>query len=283
MQPHPDEDLLALHALGEPVLDEAQREHLTRCQACAVTVAGLVGVVDSVRGPGHDPHQVAAEAVPAYVWQGISDELGLDPSVRPASVGPSSLRPRNRHTRHTQDTRPSPDRQRVGDTQRAPDGGRSEGESVGPLGAVGVPAHGGSGALGHAEDTNSSGRSPSVAPVAVDAPAAGPSHGLSRSARRSRRTGPPVVRLLAVAAAGLAIGAAGAAYLLPRSGAEPAGGRPSVLAAADLDAFGAGAGTPVTGSARLTALGDTAGVRDGCSRCGSTSSRTPARASSRRG
>ncbi|MFC3687552.1 hypothetical protein [Aquipuribacter hungaricus] len=212
MRPHPDVDLLALHALGEHVLDPAGLDHVAGCEGCRQTVADLAATVRSARGPegAAAPQRVA---VPAHVWQGISAELGVDPAVRPPSVGPSSLR-----------SRPA------------------AGSLDGVAGAAAV-----AGAAGPT----------SVVPPAVPQPArpttgvASPEASVVGLVPRRRRA--PAARLLAVAAAGLAVGATGAAVLLPRLLDDPSGTtpEPAVLAAADLVAFGAGEGTDVSGSARL--------------------------------
>lgn len=222
MRPHPDVDLLALHALGEPVLDDAARDHVAGCVRCTDTVGELAGTVRTARGPAHEVEDAHRVAVPAHVWQGISAELGLDPSVRPASVGPSSLRPRGR------------------DDARAAREATVAGPSLLPPPVSSAPS-------GPPRPDVSSGVA-AAAEVVVD---------LDR--RRGRRPG---LRLLAVAAAGLVVGAAGTALVVPRLGGDPATDGPAVLAAADLEAFGAGEGTDVQGSARLAALG-TDGTSEG--------------------
>ncbi len=205
MRPHPDLDLLALHALGEPVLDDGARQHVAGCSRCTATVADLGATVRTVRGPSTE--DARAVPVPAHVWQGISSELGLDPSVRPASVGPSSLR-----------------RQQVG--------------AQGTAGRAAEAPTGGAAAV----------RPPAAGPAPAD-----PGATSLAAVRRRRASGP--LRLLAVAAAGLAVGAAGTALVVPRL-ADEAPAEPVVLAAADLEAFGAGEGTDVSGSARLAVAAD---------------------------
>ncbi len=201
MRQHLDPDVLALHSLGEPVLDDAARRHVDVCAQCATTTRELVATVRTVRGPAHETTDVAPAAVPAHVWQNISAELGLDPSVRPASVGPSSVRPAGR-------------------------GGAGSSPEV----PVAQPA----------------------APAAP--PDAGPVRGTGATDLDSRRRRRPALHLLAgAAAAGLVVGAAGTALVVARPGDGPAVAGPAVLAAADLEAFGAGEGTAVQGSARLAA------------------------------
>jgi hypothetical protein len=65
-----------------------------------------------------------------------------------------------------------------------------------------------------------------------------------------------------VAAAGLAVGAAGTALVAPRLAGDPAPAGRAVIAAAELEAFGAGEGTDVQGSARLAGLQDADGGDD---------------------
>lgn len=205
MRPHPDVDLLALHALGEPTLGEAERSHVAGCADCSRTVDELAGTVLTVRGPAVD--EVTPVPVPAHVWQDIAAELDLQPSVRPASVGPSVVR------------------------LPQPTGARADAGAVGDVGDVGEARHSrDAGALRSADR---------------DAP---PVAGAAGGARH------PGLRLLAVAAAGLVVGAAGAVAVgqLREGGAAPGGG--TVLAAADLVEFGAGEGSGVNGSARLSTV-----------------------------
>ena len=212
MRLHPDPDLLALHALGGQVLDGPDRDHVAACPGCAATVVELAATVRAVRG--QVVHGVSSVPVPAHVWQAISSELGLDPTVRPASVGPTRV--------------PAP---------APPDADADEDEDV------------------DVDETSA----PRPASTVVDLrtrrrPA--PDQSLDQRPRR-HRVG---LRVLAVAAAGLTVGAVGSALLLSR----PTGsGTPAttVLAAAELEAFGAGEGTDVGGWARLAGTGDDDGDR----------------------
>lgn len=77
--PHIDDETLALHALGEPVLHPEQRDHLQTCSTCAATVGGLVRVVDAVRTPVGAVHADLVTPSPS-VWTGIRDELDLGAS-----------------------------------------------------------------------------------------------------------------------------------------------------------------------------------------------------------
>ena len=208
MRLHPDPDLLALHALGGRVLDGPDRDHVAACPGCAATVVELAATVRAVRG--QVVHGVSSVPVPARVWQAISSELGLDPSVRPASVGP---------TRVPAPARPDVDVDVDGTCAPRP------ASTVVDLGTRRRPA--------------------------PDQPLDQP---LDRRPRR-HRVG---LGVLAVAAAGLTVGAVGSALLLSR----PTGtGTPvtTVLAAAELQAFGAGEGTDAGGWARLAGTGDDGG------------------------
>ena len=221
MRPHPDVDLLALQALGESALDPEAVSHVASCGRCSTTMAELGRTVSTVRGPRHDPLAGAAGvAVPAHVWQGIAAELDIDPSVRPASIGPSIV----------------PSTARAAGAGATP-AAAGAGTSAPPVGGPHVrPDSGRSSDSGRGTDW--------AMPPA-------------RSARRARRRG--VGPLLAVAAGGLVVGAAGTAVVTAlQDGGEPAG--PQVLAAAELAAFGDGEGTGVAGSARLAGpVDDSAG------------------------
>lgn len=218
MRSHPDPDLLALHSLGEAVLDGASLDHLGSCGSCGSTVAELAHTVRTVRGPRDvdltpGVPSERAVAVPAHVWQGIAAELDLDPAVRPASVGPSGVPPLRRvGVDATDRADPADERPATGSDRRA--------------------------------------LTPAL-PGAAGATDLGPRRSDGRPARRGglRRAAP----LLAVAAAGLAVGVAGTAVVASLS-SEDDGQEPTVLAAADLEAFGAGEGTAVTGSARLASV-----------------------------
>ena len=77
--PHLDPDTLALLALGETVANEADREHLARCESCNDEVASLSAAVDVGR------QSLSADALVAphaRVWQSIATELALKPRRR---------------------------------------------------------------------------------------------------------------------------------------------------------------------------------------------------------
>jgi hypothetical protein len=237
VRPHPDVDLLALHALGEPVLGEDGTAHVAGCVECARTVADLTSTVTTIRGtaPGTtepvDPALVAAP-VPAHVWQGIADELGLDPATRPASVGPSSLR---RATQPPAPLVPTP----------------AVAAASATTATTPTTAHLSGAAHRAVEPQQGAATTHGARPPHDDRR---PSGADELSAARDARRRPSAGRLLAVAAAGVAVGVAGAAVVasLVDDGGSPA--EPELLAAADLEAFGAGEGTSVAGSARLAAL-----------------------------
>lgn len=226
MRPHPDADQLALAALGEDALSPDEQAHVTGCGRCSRTVVELADTVRVARGPRTD--DVSPVPVPAHVWQGIAGELGVDPSVRPASVGPSVVRSTPGAARH---------------------------EVPAPVRPTAVPA----------------------LPAGGAGPVGAPAQDLPRALRAHRVV---QVRLLAVAAAGLVVGAAGAAAVASWTSedappvAAPTGaptaaptGAPSVperavVAATDLVAFGAGEDTGVSGAARLEVLDGTGTAAD---------------------
>ena len=88
--PHLEPEELALAALGEP-LDDAARAHLVGCEQCASEHAALLDAVTVGRAgrPGSDD----LVSPPASVWQAVSDELGLDPAVRPGGRRSASAAP----------------------------------------------------------------------------------------------------------------------------------------------------------------------------------------------
>ncbi|GAB3095957.1 anti-sigma factor domain-containing protein [Isoptericola nanjingensis] len=88
--PHIDDETLALCALGEDVLDPAQRDHLAGCPACAATVRDLERVSARMRAPGTAP-----ELVPPgpEVWARVHAELGLRdvPASQPPDQAPAPV------------------------------------------------------------------------------------------------------------------------------------------------------------------------------------------------
>ena len=82
---HCEPETLALRALGEPAGSADDDAHLRSCDRCRADLASLRATVDT--GRSLQPDDVITRPAP-QVWQRISDTLELDPSVRPASVGP---------------------------------------------------------------------------------------------------------------------------------------------------------------------------------------------------
>ena len=86
---HIDDETLALLALGEDVLDDDARAHLSSCPECADAVARLARVVDAFDGADPADELVAPDAA---VWSRVQAELGLTsaaaapPVVAPAAV-----------------------------------------------------------------------------------------------------------------------------------------------------------------------------------------------------
>ncbi|WP_166844515.1 anti-sigma factor [Isoptericola sp. BMS4] len=80
--PHIDDETLALHALGEDVLEPEQRVHLEGCPACARTAQELASVVTVARSREADP-----ELVPPApeVWERVRAEVA--PTDVPATAG----------------------------------------------------------------------------------------------------------------------------------------------------------------------------------------------------
>lgn len=74
MQEHCDPDVLALRALGERAGDADDDRHLADCVRCRSELEDLRAVVATGRSVETDDTPVTP---PASVWQGISDELGL--------------------------------------------------------------------------------------------------------------------------------------------------------------------------------------------------------------
>ncbi|MCH6230150.1 anti-sigma factor [Microbacterium sp. CFH 31415] len=81
---HLDPDQLTLLALGEPVVSDADTEHLTGCPACAAELAELRRTATIARATIADGQVL--EAPPARVWARIADEIGMtDASAGPAA------------------------------------------------------------------------------------------------------------------------------------------------------------------------------------------------------
>jgi hypothetical protein len=84
VRPHPDEDTLALHALGEPALTGEDVEHVRGCEECTRTLEELAGTVEVVRGPRS--RELEPVAVPDRIWDGIAASLDLSAAAAPRPV-----------------------------------------------------------------------------------------------------------------------------------------------------------------------------------------------------
>ncbi len=85
---HIDDETLALLALGEDLLDDDARAHLSSCPECADAVARLARVVDAVDGADPADELVAPDAA---VWSRIQAELGLtSAAAAPPVVAPAA-------------------------------------------------------------------------------------------------------------------------------------------------------------------------------------------------
>lgn len=92
---HVDSDQLALMAMGEPGIPDADVRHVASCPECAAEVRELSRIVELGRSSGdyHGslPDVTAHDVMPRdEVWTGISAALGLSAGVVPASFGGGS-------------------------------------------------------------------------------------------------------------------------------------------------------------------------------------------------
>lgn len=85
---HPDDETLALLALGEADIDA---DHIASCPRCQSRVDQLAAVVSTARSLTPEDSPVAP---PASVWAGITRELDLDSVVTPLPSQPRSRRGR---------------------------------------------------------------------------------------------------------------------------------------------------------------------------------------------
>ncbi|WP_043652851.1 anti-sigma factor [Cellulosimicrobium cellulans] len=85
---HIDDETLALLALGEDVLDDDARAHLSSCPECADAVARLARVVDAFDGADPADGLVAPDAA---VWSRVQAELGLTSAAAPPVVAPAAV------------------------------------------------------------------------------------------------------------------------------------------------------------------------------------------------
>lgn len=84
---HIDDETLALHALGEPVLEPEQRDHLQTCPTCATTGQSLGRVVDAARTPAAAHADLVAPS--PGVWTRVRGELDLEVSETRATTSPA--------------------------------------------------------------------------------------------------------------------------------------------------------------------------------------------------
>jgi hypothetical protein len=78
---HPPDDLLALHATGDP-LPEAMARHVNGCPRCLNELTRWQELVTT----GHaTSRQDTPQPPPAHVWEGISSELGLTTDSAPST------------------------------------------------------------------------------------------------------------------------------------------------------------------------------------------------------
>lgn len=94
-QQHCDADYAALAALGEPLRDREQSEHVAACATCQREIAALRSTVSVARSTLGE-HELTAP--PARVWQSISAELELAGDVQPpvAAAAPADTPARGR-------------------------------------------------------------------------------------------------------------------------------------------------------------------------------------------
>jgi Anti-sigma-K factor rskA len=86
---HVDDETLALLALGEPVGEAADLDHVATCPRCSQEVAALRGVVDLARESGPEPHLVAPAP---QVWDRVAAELDLGERAHAAARGELTAR-----------------------------------------------------------------------------------------------------------------------------------------------------------------------------------------------
>ncbi|MGO4298847.1 anti-sigma factor [Leifsonia sp. RAF41] len=81
---HSDPDVLAMLALGDPDVDEADAEHVMGCPECSAELARLTRVTRAARENGPLDFELK-EPSPA-VWEGIRAQLTLEPLAPPAAT-----------------------------------------------------------------------------------------------------------------------------------------------------------------------------------------------------
>lgn len=85
--PHPDPEILALRALGEPAGTAADEEHIVSCADCRAELAQLSGLVTTARHDG----PIRLEQPPEQLWQRIAAAAGVPDS--PAATRTDEDRP----------------------------------------------------------------------------------------------------------------------------------------------------------------------------------------------
>lgn len=80
--PHPDDDTLAVVALGEQV-DAADTAHVASCERCRAEVESLARVVRV--GRSYDGSDEATLMPPRSVWERIAAEVGIDAALLPSA------------------------------------------------------------------------------------------------------------------------------------------------------------------------------------------------------
>lgn len=83
MDQHLDAETAALAALGEPLSDPSQAEHVSACASCQHEITELRSTVSVARSTVGEQE---LHAPPARVWQSISAELGLSRDLTPLTV-----------------------------------------------------------------------------------------------------------------------------------------------------------------------------------------------------
>jgi len=95
---HIDDETLALLALGEDVLDAAERDHLTTCDTCAATVQDFAQVTAHARAT---PDATELLVPAPHVWARVHEELGLTGVPAPLEHEPRETEPLEREPRET--------------------------------------------------------------------------------------------------------------------------------------------------------------------------------------
>lgn len=91
MDQHCDPEGAALAALGEPLSDARQRDHVAACPSCQREIDALRSTVSVARSTLGER---ALSAAPAHVWQSVRAELGLSGDlVPPGRTEPAASTP----------------------------------------------------------------------------------------------------------------------------------------------------------------------------------------------